>query len=275
MMADTTPPVANQTPPEATASETPSPANTSPTQPTPVAPQAPANGLAIAALVVGIVAFVSGWIPVWGILAGAAAVVLGILGLKKAGGKGMAIAGLVTGGLGALWGLMVTAFFVIALVAVGTTATTYQQEFDKQTEQNQAIIDAKKDFAKGETAIFADKFEVKVNSSQPNYNPGEYYKAAEGKQYLVVNVSVKNISDEDEYLSPYNFTVVDNGMSKTSTYVPVENRFETGNLQPGGTATGNIVYEITSDATDLKLQYDTTVYDKNYAAKSVSYTLAF
>lgn len=81
----------------------------------PVSPYT-ANGFAIAALVTGIVALVTGWIPFWSLLSGIAAVVLGIIGLKKVSGKGMAIAGIVTGGIGAFWGLLVTALFIIALV---------------------------------------------------------------------------------------------------------------------------------------------------------------
>ena len=84
--------------------QAPQPTPAVPVTPVPVA-TGPTNGLAIAALIVGIVAFLSGWIPFWGFIVGVAAVVLGVIALKKPGGKGMAIAGLVTGGLGALTGL--------------------------------------------------------------------------------------------------------------------------------------------------------------------------
>lgn len=89
-----------------------------PATPTPPAASAPvqpaqpseAKGLAIAALVVGIVAFLSGWAPIWGMIVGIVAVVLGIVALKKKQNKAMSIVGLVLGALGLISSLMFTLF---------------------------------------------------------------------------------------------------------------------------------------------------------------------
>ncbi|MET3636756.1 MULTISPECIES: Ltp family lipoprotein [Curtobacterium] len=61
-----------------------------------------AAGLAIAALVVGIVAFLTGLVPVFGALVGITAVVLAILALRKQQSKGLAVTGLVLGALATL-----------------------------------------------------------------------------------------------------------------------------------------------------------------------------
>lgn len=60
------------------------------------------HGLAIAALVLGIIAFVTGWIPVWGIVLGLLAATFGFVALGKKQSKGMSITGIVTGLLGAI-----------------------------------------------------------------------------------------------------------------------------------------------------------------------------
>lgn len=241
---------------------------------TPASSNGPTNGLAIAALVVGIVAVISGWAPFWGLIVGAAAVVLGIIALKKKTGKGMAIAGIITGAIAAIWSLVVTILFVIVLVGGAAAVGTVQQAAEQATAENQALIDSKKDFAKGETANFADKFEVKVTDTEQGYNPGEYYVAEDGNQYVRVNVSVKNISDEPQYLSPYTFAILDNGVAKDASYVPVESELPTGDLAVGATTTGNVVYEVKSGATGLKLVYTVTVYDASYTSKDLTYTLA-
>lgn len=66
-------------------------------------PQGPpvkkAAGLAIAALVVGIGAFLFGLVPVFGALVGIAAVVLGVLAVRKQQSKGMAVTGIVLGAI--------------------------------------------------------------------------------------------------------------------------------------------------------------------------------
>ncbi|MET3451436.1 Ltp family lipoprotein [Curtobacterium sp. 1544] len=66
------------------------------------APQKRAGGLAIAALVVGIAAFVFGWAPVFGAIVGIVAIVLAVIALRKQQSKGMAITGLVLGAVAAL-----------------------------------------------------------------------------------------------------------------------------------------------------------------------------
>src|SRR6478735_2332054 len=77
----------------------------------------PSQGLAITSLVLGIIAFLSGWIPVWGIVVGVVAVILGIAALTKGQPKGMAIAGLITGALGTLASAAMLVLMIIGLNA--------------------------------------------------------------------------------------------------------------------------------------------------------------
>jgi hypothetical protein len=232
----------------------------------------PTNGLAIAALVVGIIAFISGWAPFWGFLAGIAAVILGILGLKRPGLKGLSIAGIVTGGLGALWSLVVTAIFVIALVTVGIGGAALNTAIDQAQQGEQALVDAKKDFKKGETARFAD-FEVTVNKVTKGYEPeNSFLGPSDGKEFIVVNLTVKNVADESAYVSSYDFDVNSDGLAVSSSFVNVEPEFENGTLSVGASVTGNIVYEVSKSASNLKLQYEHNAY-VNSEFKELIYTL--
>ena len=104
------------------------PSGSAPTPPTPPSPgygPAPyvptlpggaksSNGLAIAALVLGIISVLC-----LGPIAGIVAIVLGVLGMKKSGqtgsGKGMSIAGLVLGVIGTLIGIVI----IVAVIAAG------------------------------------------------------------------------------------------------------------------------------------------------------------
>ncbi len=109
----------------------------------------PSNGIGIAALVVGIVSLFTWWIPVLGLVVAIVAVVLGIVGIRKASkgqatNKGMAIAGLVTGALGLIASLLVTIFFLTAaddfgsLIDCAANATTLEEQeaCNEQFEQN-------------------------------------------------------------------------------------------------------------------------------------------
>ena len=88
-------------------------------QPYPTAPPPPqgSNGLAIAALICGILSLLLSWIPLINVLAAVlalVAIILGALGIRRAnepyvGGKGMAIAGIICGAIGC--------FLAIAFIA--------------------------------------------------------------------------------------------------------------------------------------------------------------
>src|SRR5688572_28977722 len=76
------------------------------------------SGLAITALVLGVLALLSSWTVVGGILLGLGAVIVGFVALSKikqgrAGGKVTAIIGIITGALGLL--------AAVALIAIGAS----------------------------------------------------------------------------------------------------------------------------------------------------------
>jgi len=77
------------------------------------------GGLAfgITSLVTGIIAFLIGWIFFLSIPIGAVAVVFGALGLKKPQGKGLSIAGLITGIIGVVFGLALLLIWLISSIA--------------------------------------------------------------------------------------------------------------------------------------------------------------
>lgn len=254
-----------------------------------VAPQAPGhpqptNGLGIAAMILGIVAFLFGWVPFFGFLAGATAVILGIISLKKPGVKGMGIAGLITGGLAVLWSLFITVIFIIAIVAAapagvagGQAINELNKAYDSYNAENKALIEAKKDYKKGETATFG-QFEVKVNSVKRDYvftGNESYVTPDDGMEYIVVNVTAKNVGDDSKYLSSYDLKINEDGVANASAYYDVSPALKSGDISAGASTTGNIVFQVTKGATDLKLQYETTVYDlKAGKSQDLVFTLA-
>ena len=85
------------------------------------------NGLAIASLICGIAATVLFCVPCIYMLmplSGIAGIVLGIIGLKKGQNKGMCIAGIICGGLGAL---LSSGYFIFSVVfAVGKEVNSFK-----------------------------------------------------------------------------------------------------------------------------------------------------
>jgi hypothetical protein len=101
----------------------PPPEEQPPAPPPPAAPPTQgSNGLAIAALIVGILAVGSAFVPLFGMIValpgGVAAIVLGVLARKRVpqvGGGGLAMAGIITGAAGIVialvWALLVAVVF--------------------------------------------------------------------------------------------------------------------------------------------------------------------
>jgi hypothetical protein len=87
---------------------------------------------------------------------------------------------------------------------------------------------------------------------------------------------VKNASDKStEYVSSSLFSVNEKEVAVTPSYITVEPDLGYSDLSPGATKTGNIVYEVTKDATGLKLQYSVATYNVEDGSKKLYYTLAF
>jgi hypothetical protein len=75
---------------------------------TPPPPGPAPSGLAILAIVVGGVAFLTGLAPVWGLIAGVAAIALGLFALVRKQRTGLALAGVILGAIAGLTSLITT-----------------------------------------------------------------------------------------------------------------------------------------------------------------------
>lgn len=95
------------------------PTTPQPTTPTPPAAK-PAATVGTAALIVGIIAVLTGLIPVWGVIAGSLAILLGVIALVKKRSRGSAITGLVLGAIAAIASIATTSALVSGLRSIGT-----------------------------------------------------------------------------------------------------------------------------------------------------------
>jgi hypothetical protein len=94
----------------------------------------PANGIGIAAMVVGIVGLALFWIPIVGLVLSVVAIPLAVVGLRRTMGmaptatnKGMAITGLVTG----IIGLALSALWTIAVFSAADDTDDYFDCIDR------------------------------------------------------------------------------------------------------------------------------------------------
>jgi hypothetical protein len=110
--------------------------------PQPGRPPQPSNGLAVAALVVGIVAFLLGLLPIAGLLLGAGAIVLGVVALRRPNRKGLAILGLILGSVAALTSLVTTVALIAGLASGGSSADAARAAADSAAPGSPTAIAA-------------------------------------------------------------------------------------------------------------------------------------
>lgn len=93
-------------------------------------PGAGARAFAITALVAGIVALAAAWSGWFAIVVGIVAVVFGILALRARQTRGLAVGGLVTGGLGIVGGIITLVIVTLVMNAL-TEAETFLQNMEE------------------------------------------------------------------------------------------------------------------------------------------------
>ncbi|MFW0108649.1 DUF4190 domain-containing protein [Rothia sp. P7181] len=113
----------------------------------------PGEGMSLAALILGILGFLSGWLVIGGLL-GLIALILGIMALRKLkpypmAGRGKAIAGIILGVLSIL-AAIVMAFFWSVAINIGFEAAEHCKEYqDNPTQLEQCITDYTDSKSKG------------------------------------------------------------------------------------------------------------------------------
>jgi hypothetical protein len=112
-------------------------------------PQKRGSGMAIAALILGIIALLSCWTIVGGILFGLIAIVLGFVASRRAkrgeaGGRGMAITGIVLGLLGLVLSVVIVA--VIGAFWNSASFSDYRECLNDAGSDQQAIADCETEF---------------------------------------------------------------------------------------------------------------------------------
>ncbi len=102
------------------------------------APPSKSNGMAIAALVLGIIALITVWLPPLAIVLALVAVVLGFLAMRNvpvSGGRGLALGGIITGGLALLASIILLILTVLVFNAAEDEIDNWDEEWQQELEE--------------------------------------------------------------------------------------------------------------------------------------------
>lgn len=171
-------------------------------------------------------------------------------------------------------------FWILIVLVVGgiagtlggddDTSTTTKVEGETQTEkpstdsqEAQETSEAPEEYKVGDT-VSVDGYEITVNDVQ--YSDGEGYSTPEqGKQYVIMSITITNNTDEKESFNPLDFSLNVDGVSSTTgfSYVDGIETLSSGDLDPGASVTGNLIGEAPADSS-LKLRYEGNMFVQDH-----------
>lgn len=260
-------------------------------QPAPAPPQK-GSGLAIAALILGIFTLVICLIPVVNNLAyvtGLVAIVLGFLGRRGVRpGKGMALAGIITGVLGVIGAIVSTILYVSVLNGVsdaldeaakpvsGASASSSSTDSpdDQTTPADDQTSDGPSTFKVGETASItqngSEGATIKVTKVEVSKKSlGQYGSKPENGAFKVITVAAANSGDESFDVNPFDWYYLDADGAKYE--YGDDNAFASGyegkdfngtTLNKGEKTSGTMVFDVPADAVKL-------VYAPNFDSEPI------
>lgn len=107
-------------------------------------------------------------------------------------------------------------------------------------------------------------YEIKVNSVK--FSQGsEYNRPDSGKQFVIINITITNHTDESQDYNPFDFKLNADGNNTDLDAIDtdVDNTLDAGSLDKGSSVSGNLVGEAKTSAKTLQLQYKTSIWNDN------------
>lgn len=114
----------------------------------------------------------------------------------------------------------------------------------------------KTSFNLNETAVFENVHYTVTDVEYSNGN--EWDSPAEGKEYVIVTLKIENKSDSKISYNTYDWKILNSQGQEDDETIAIINSdtsLDSGDLAPGGTKTGTLIYEEPKNESSLKLLY--------------------
>ena len=160
-------------------------------------------------------------------------------------------------GLGVLFVVMV----IIGMASGGSNSTSEPTKVgENNSESSQAQEASQKEYKVGDVVKLGER-EFVVNSVRRS-GPFDYNTPDAGKEYVIVDVTIKNLGKDEISYNPYDFKVQDvNGAQESQAIVVVDNSLSSGTLAPNGNVTGTMPFEV-PQGTNAKLIFQPSFWSE-------------
>ena len=229
--------------------------------------------LGILAIAFGGLGLLLSWIPIvnnFAFLLGVVSLVLGVIALviNRKNKKLLSVIGTVLSIATIIVVIATQGFYANSLEKATKSYNKEVKKIDSssssedQSSSASTSSNAKKDFKVGETASI-NGVEYTVTKVSYSNGDGDLNTPDNGKQYVFVDVTIKNNSDKDYEYNPLDFQLSNNGNKTDNDYVDdsfVQNQFTSGTLSPNASYSGTWVGQSGSEG-NLSFTYKDSLSD--------------
>ncbi len=154
-------------------------------------------------------------------------------------------------------GILFVVIIIIGMVSGGSNSDPKkvgENSIDAKVQEQQ------KEYKVSDVVKLGDR-EFVVNSVRRANTLG-YSTPKSGKEYVVVNVTIRNLGTDEVSYNPFDFKVQDaNGAQESSTFASLDDSLSSGTLAPNGKVTGSMPFEV-PQGTNAKLIFQPSFWSE-------------
>lgn len=154
--------------------------------------------------------------------------------------------------------LLIALGLSVSCVGCGNNKTKESSTTSNSSSNSSDSNKLKDEYNVGEVIKFEGEEFTVTNVDKNHKSSNQYIKPKEGKQFVKVSVTIKNISDDKISVNPLEFKLLNSNGELAEidgeTYL-LKDQFDSAELVKGGTKSGSIVFQAPKDDNGLKLVY--------------------
>jgi len=151
-------------------------------------------------------------------------------------------------------------FVVIIIIGMASGGSNSEPKKVGENSNNAKTQEQQKEYKVADVVKLGDR-EFVVNSVKRSGAFG-YNTPKTGKEYVIVNVTIRNLGTDEVSYNPFDFKVQDaNGAQESSTFASLDDSLSSGTLAPNGKITGSMPFEV-PQGTNAKLIFQPSFWSE-------------
>lgn len=145
----------------------------------------------------------------------------------------------------------------VSIDNVETTITDNSEVEPTDNEPTNEIAEIGSVFTTGDLNFTITDMSLNYTDYEDEYG---WYTPDEGMKYVMVSFKFENVSDEDKYVSIYDFDCYADGSLCEQNYFVDDGDFINANISPNRNVSYMVCFDVPTDATEIELEYNVNIW---------------